>query len=99
MKTKLAKNRRIRIAVLELLRSVYPGALDMRGLMFALDNLGYPMPEADLAAHVSYMEEKGYLSFKSREGEGYSISYVSLTAEGWDLIDGIKIDMGVDKRL
>jgi len=99
LNTRLAKNRRIRIALLELLKSAYPGALDQRALMFAMDNLGYPMPESGLSAHLSYLQEKGYLSATQREGEGFEVAFASLTAEGWDLIDGIRVDGGVDTKL
>ena len=99
MNTRLAKNRRIRIALLELLKSVYPGALDRRALQFALDNLGYPMPVEGLGAHMSYLEEKGYLVTEEKTGEGFAISYSSLTAKGWDLLDGLRADGGVDTRL
>ena len=100
MNTRLAKNKRIRIALLELLKSVYPGALDYRALMFALDNLGYPLPEAEVGAHLSYLMEKGYVFNEQRSGEGYAISVSFLTAEGWDLLDGIRDDeAGVDSRL
>lgn len=100
MNTKLAKNKRIRIALLELLRSVYPGALDRRALMFAIDNLGYPLPEAEVAAHLSYLMEKGYVFNEQKSGEGYEISFSYLTAEGWDLLDGLRDnETGVDTRL
>lgn len=99
MNTRLAKNRRIRIALLELLKSAYPGALDGRALMFAMDNLGYPLPEGRLSAHLSYLQEKGYLLVREQKGEGYDVSFASLTAEGWDLLDGIHEDGGVDTRL
>lgn len=96
---KLANNKRIRIALLELLRSVYPGALDRRAIMFTMDNLGYPMPGDMLSAHLSYLEEKGYVAAGSREGLGVSLEFSSLTARGWDLLDGIRSDEGVDTRL
>jgi len=99
LNTRLAKNRRIRIALLELLRTAYPGALDQRALMFAMDNLGYPMLEGELSAHLSYLKEKGYVSAHERRGEGYEVSFAFLTAGGWDLLDGIRQDGGVDTRL
>lgn len=99
MNTNIAKNKRIRVALLELLKSVYPGALDQRALSFAMDNLGYPMPEGMLAAHLSYLQEKGYLALGCKKGQGYDISFSSLTAAGWDLLDGIRSDSGVDEKL
>ncbi len=96
MNTLSVKNRRTRIALLELLSTEYPGALDLRALMFALDSLGYPMPEAMVEAHLRYLEEKGFVSIEKRKGFGFSIAFASLTAEGWDLLDGFSTDRGVD---
>ena len=96
MNTSSVKNRRTRVALLELLSTEYPGALDLRALMFALDSLGYPMPEPLVEAHLKYLEEKGYVSLESRRGFGFSIAFASLTAAGWDLLDGFSADRGVD---
>lgn len=87
MNTTYAKNKRIRTALLELLRTEYPSGLDMRALQFALDNLGYPMPEARIEAHLSYLEEKGLVKAASRRGAGVTLKFASLTAEGWDYLD------------
>lgn len=99
MNTRLAKNRRIRIALLELLRTAYPGALDQRALMFAMDNLGYPMPAGEMQAHLSYLKEKGYVAAHVRKGQDFEVDFAFLTAGGWDLLDGIHEDGGVDIRL
>jgi len=99
LNTKSAKHRRIRSAVLNLLRTEYPGALDLRALRFALDNLGYPMPEAGLAAHLRYLEEKGFLKVERRSGFGFRVAFACLTARGWDHLDGLAEDEGVDARL
>lgn len=99
MNTTTAKNRRIRIALLALLKTEYPGALDLKALQFSMDNLGYPMPEAALGAHLSYLEEKGHLHVERKKGRGFEIAFASLTACGWDLLDGLSQDRGVDTRL
>ena len=93
------KNRRIRIAVLELLKTEYPGALDMKVLQFSLDNLGYPMPEDALAAHLKYLEEKGYVHLERKKGYGFEIAFASLSADGWDLLDGHLHEKGIDEAL
>jgi hypothetical protein len=93
------KNRRIRTALLKLLKTEYPGALDLRALQFALDNLGYPMPEGRLEAHLRYLEEKGYVALKKHKGFGVEISFASLSASGWDLLDELVTEKGVDARL
>jgi hypothetical protein len=67
--------------------------------MFAMDNLGYPMPADGLSAHLRYLEEKGYLVSREQKGEGYEVSFASLTAGGWDLLDGLREDGGVDTAL
>lgn len=95
MRIEAEKNRRIRATVLELLKTEYPGALDIRILRFSLDNLGYPLRGRDLRAHLGYLEEKGLLKTDDRKGPGFDISFVSLTAKGWDLLDGCIRDRGV----
>ena len=93
------KNRRIRIAILELLRTEYPGALDLRVLQFSLDNLGYPLPEEAIAAHLKYLEEKGFVSLEMKKGYGFEIAFSALTASGWDLLDGNIHEKGIDEAL
>lgn len=99
MNTTTAKNRRIRIALLNLLKTEYPGALDLKALQFAMDNLGYPMPSGRLEAHLRYLEEKGYAQLQRRKGFGFDIAFASLTAAGWDLTDGLVRERGVDAEL
>lgn len=99
MNTTSVKHRRIRTALLKLLRTEYPGALDLKALQFALDNLGYPMPEGDLDAHLKYLEEKGYVHLKKHKGFGVEISFASLSAAGWDLLDEFITEKGVDGKL
>lgn len=99
MNTTSVKNRRIRIALLSLLKTAYPGALDIKSLQFALDNLGYPMPEGMLDAHLKYLEEKGYVYLEKKKGFGFEIAFVSLSAMGWDLIDGYIKERGIDEKV
>lgn len=94
MNTTGVKNRRIRIALLSILKTEYPGALDMRALQFALDNLGYPMPAGALEAHLRYLEEKKLARVETREGMGFSIAFAYLTAVGWDFLDGALSNAG-----
>ena len=93
------KNRRIRIAILELLRTEYPGALDMKVLHFSLDNLGYPLPVETLGAHLQYLKEKGFAYLEQKKGYGFAIAFASLTAAGWDLLDGHIKEKGIDERI
>lgn len=95
------KNKRIRIALLELLKTEYPGALDIKILLFSLDNLGYPMTEEILSAHLHYLEdkEKGYVALKHKKGYGFEIAFASLTAKGWDLLDGHGNECGIGEKL
>lgn len=93
------KNKRIRIALLELLKTEYPGSLDLRVLQFSLDNLGYPLPEESLAAHIRYLEEKGYITCEKKQGYGFAIGFCRLSATGWDLIDGHVHEKGIDGEL
>ncbi len=96
MNTASAKNRRIRTALLSILKTEYPSAVDLKVLQFATDSLGYPMPEGMLEAHLRYLEEKGYVHLEARKGFGFEFSFASLTAEGWDLLDGHVRERGVE---
>lgn len=93
------KHRRIRVAILELLKTQYPGALDLKVLQFSLDNLGYPMLAETLLAHLRYLEEKGYVCLEHKKGFGFDIAFASLTAKGWDLLDGYVYERGIDEKL
>jgi len=64
-----------------------------------MDNLGYPMPEGQLEAHLRYLEEKGYVHLEQRKGFGFSISFVSMSAKGWDLLDGHIKEKGIDEEI
>lgn len=96
MNTTTVRNQRIRSSLLRLLKLSYPGALDLKALLFALDNLGYPMPEQELEAHLRYLEEKELVRIESRKGFGFSIAFAALAARGWDLLDGLVGECGVD---
>ena len=96
MNAETARNRRIRHALLRILKSEYPGAIDTKALKFALDNLGYPMPGRVLGAHLAYLGEGGYVRVEQKQGFGYSIEFAYLTKEGWDLLDGHIGERGVD---
>ncbi len=93
------KNKRIRIAILELLKTSYPGPLDMKVLLFSLDNLGYPMLDDQLTAHLMYLSEKSYVRLDKRKGYGFRLDFACLTATGWDLIDGHIHENGIDEAL
>ena len=82
------KNMAVRRAILDLLKTEYPAALDLKVLMFSLDNLGYPMPEEALQAHLRYLQEKGLTSCRTKRGYGFRFTYACLTAKGWDFLDG-----------
>jgi hypothetical protein len=57
------------------------------------------MPGGRLEAHLRYLEEKGYVSLKKHKGFGVEISFASLSAQGWDLLDELITEKGVDTTL
>jgi repressor of nif and glnA expression len=93
------KNKRIRVAILELLNTEYGSTIDKRRLRFALDKIGYTLLDHELDAHLKYLEEKGYVRCETREGFGFKIGWCALTADGWDLLDGHKHEKGIDEAL
>lgn len=64
-----------------------------------MDNLGYPMPGGMLDAHLKYLEEKGYVKVERKKGFKFQIAFASLTADGWDLLDGHIHEKGIDEEL
>lgn len=93
------KHKRIRIAILELLKTQYPGAIDTKVLKFSLDNLGYPLRDEDINGHLAYLTEKAFVFCDRREGFGFHLTFCTLTARGWDVIDGNIHEAGIDEEL
>ncbi|MCK5643902.1 MAG: hypothetical protein KAJ19_24105 [Gammaproteobacteria bacterium] len=99
MSIETINNGRTRFAILTLLRGEYPSTLSTAALKIALDNLGYVLEERKLLQHVSYLTEKGYADMNESEVGGIEVTWVSLTAEGWDKLDGLAPGEGVDSEL
>ena len=93
------KNARIRIAIMTALKVEYPGAVDRKVLLFCMDTFGYPLTDEDLQRHIHYLEEKGLLATERKRGKGYDITHVAMTAKGWDHIDDIDPEKGIDDEL
>ena len=92
-------NERIRYAIMVLLRTEYPSAISTEALSRALTSLGYVMSEGKLQQHVAYLNEKVYAGMDTRKEAGMEITWVTLTAEGWDKLDGLAPGEGVDTEL
>ena len=99
MKLTAEKNRRLRIAILEILNTGHLNPMDTKSLAWHLGNLGYPLPEELLLAHLQYLEELGYVGNQTRSDIGLEVRHVRLTAKGWKLIDGWLRDEGIDEAL
>jgi hypothetical protein len=54
----------------------------------------YPQSRGDLRAHLSYLEDRGYV--KSRTVAGEQAVMWRITAEGVDILEGAKTDAGVN---
>jgi hypothetical protein len=54
------------------------------------------MPEGSLTAHLRYLQEKGLLRAEVKQGAGFRLVYVVLSAKGWDHLDGNIEERGVD---
>ncbi|MDL2258874.1 hypothetical protein LJC42_06975 [Eubacteriales bacterium OttesenSCG-928-K08] len=94
-------NKRVRGQILTLLYAVHPSPIEVRTLSNALLDGNY-ITSPDIAAHVDYLEEKGYIR---RVGQDDSAripgmlpvtTFVKLAADGVDLMEGTTEDHGVD---
>ena len=99
MSIETINNGRTRFAILTLLRGEYPSNISVEVLKRALDSLGYVLEERMLLQHVSYLNEKGYADMSTRKEAGIEVTWVALTAEGWDKLDGLAPGQGVDTEL
>jgi repressor of nif and glnA expression len=93
------RNRRIRVAILELLKTQYPGTMDVKQLRYVLSKIGYALLDNQIAAHLTYLEEKGFVRCEDRKQYGFDIQWCELTAKGWDFLDGHITEKGIDEEL
>jgi len=92
------KNKRIREIILTILQKDYPNPVDTVVLRYAIDNLGYPLLQNEFEAHLKYLDEKGYVKTEKKESFGMNMFLVELTANGWDLLDGLSKDKGIGEN-
>lgn len=91
--------RDLRWWVLNIAHKNYPHEVSERAIGLTLADLGYSVSSGELATHLAYLDEKGYIArseAESREmGEGRQL--VRLTAHGKDLLEhNIPDDPGID---
>lgn len=53
----------------------------------------YPQARGDLRSHLTYLEDRGYVKPRSVSGEAAVMWRI--TAEGVDILEGVKTDSGV----
>lgn len=89
----------LRYWILNIADKVYPREVSERTVSLSLAGIRYPVGPGELATHLAYLEEKGYIErseVKSRE-LGESRPLVRLTAKGKDLLEhNIPDDPGID---
>jgi DNA-binding PadR family transcriptional regulator len=85
--------------ILNIADKAYPREVSERTVSLTLAEVRYPVGPGELATHLAYLEEKGYVErsvVKSRE-LGEERALVRLTAKGKDLLEGnIPADPGID---
>lgn len=89
-----ANKRREREVILEML-ALQPHAVDKLALRYAMADLGYAITAERYERHLQYLIDRGYIAVESRGINGMSVAFVTLTAKGVDVIDGITDDPGV----
>lgn len=89
-----ANKRREREVILEML-ALQPNAVDKLALRYAMADLGYAITADRYERHLQYLIDRGYIVIESRGINGMAVSFLSLTAKGVDVIDGLCDDPGV----
>ncbi|MFQ5817791.1 MAG: hypothetical protein ACE5H2_07545 [Terriglobia bacterium] len=96
----VARARRLRGAILQLLDEQAPERLDADVLLGVLERLHYDVTARELAAELEYLRQRGYVEFEmveTRERRRLPrILRIGITAGGADLVEGTLADPGVD---
>jgi hypothetical protein len=93
---KKERYRQIRGTILSLLAHQHPGPLEIREILFLLDDLGLPTREEELRSHLSYLEEKMEIKMEERIAGGIKREMARITAVGLDILDKFTKDIGVN---
>jgi DNA-binding transcriptional ArsR family regulator len=84
---KKEKYRQIRGSILQLLAHQHPGPLEIREILFLLDDLDLAITQEELRSHLSYLEEKRLIKIEERVAGGIKREMVRITADGLNVLD------------
>ena len=93
---KKEKYRQIRGSILQLLAHQHPGPLEIREILFLLDDLALTIREEELRSHLEYLRERGLVQIDERIAGGITREMVRVTANGLDVLDKFTKDVGVN---
>lgn len=89
------ESRRARGWVIRVLHQAYPAGVELTDLVTGLQPV-FQISESGLKPHLTYLEEKGYLTIEAKAVLGDEVTLVRLTTKGTDLVEGsIVPDPGV----
>jgi len=88
-------HRIMRQKILEILLCEHPKPVDRKIIWFALDDLQITSTEEALDSNLLYLEERGYVRKEAVGGLELGSTVYYITAEGIDVMDGIKQNGGV----
>lgn len=86
MKMNGLKHSALSLNLLHILKTEYPGAVDVMVISLSLRSLGYSLTDEELNQILQRLHEKDFLHFEHRHFEGLVISFAVLTASGWDFL-------------
>lgn len=92
------EDKELRGRILKALDYEYPRSISKKMLVHALQSARYTCSKSHLDAHLSYLQEKGYIKveYVGVEKLDFGRNMVTLTAKGKDLVEGnIDNDPGV----
>jgi DNA-binding transcriptional ArsR family regulator len=93
---KKEKYRQIRGTILNLLAHQHPGPLEIREILFLLDDLDLGVTQEELRSHLSYLQEKGLVQIEERIAGGIKREMIRATADGLNVLDKFTKDVGVN---
>jgi DNA-binding transcriptional ArsR family regulator len=92
---KKEKYRQIRGSILKLLSHQHPGPLEIREILFLLDDLDLGVTQEELRSHLGYLEEKELVRSEQRIAGGIKREMIRITANGLNVLHEFAKDIGI----
>ncbi len=82
--------------MLKMIYRMYDQSMSIENIALALHHIGIPAPMGVIKAHITYLEDRGYLREEKTESEIGDVVKWVLTWKGVDFVETDKSDDGIE---